>query len=26
MPVAAIDGAPMPLHPATAFLQEVLAA
>jgi branched-chain amino acid aminotransferase len=26
MPVAAIDRAPMPLHPATAFLQEVLAA
>jgi branched-subunit amino acid aminotransferase/4-amino-4-deoxychorismate lyase len=26
MPVAAIDGTPMPLNPATAFLQEVLAA
>jgi branched-chain amino acid aminotransferase len=25
MPVAAIDGAPLPLHPATAFLQEVSA-
>jgi branched-subunit amino acid aminotransferase/4-amino-4-deoxychorismate lyase len=26
MPVASVDGTPMPLNPATAFLQEVLAA